>query len=388
MTRIRLVTSSRVPFGVKWWWMRPWVSDFKGMRQLGVRKVQHCHFSSACSIITIECRIHFRSESNLLFSLSDLDDEVTPHPPLEGLKPESQICTQMGTDERSHSPLCCFSNGRWKFFRAMAKVRKVNGPELHGKRTFLRLLGLKQSKFFLFFLQRAFALSLSPFRFERHPRWQSSAQNREKATFHQLLNPLPPRELTSRRASAKELSDSLKINNLHTSPGLRSSSTNMTGDHAAPGHSPPGAPVPPSRRIYFGPRQPMRLSDLDAPTSLLLPVREALMMYFMDRLTNVAGWHTKVFDDEYLAYWRSEVPSWARQNFALSQALPTELLPTMSKHPFDFVCFKSHATRNLFHGLHADQRAPTVYLRVALQGPVLCQDRTGCHSQWGEQPNN
>lgn len=86
---------------------------------------------------------------------------------------------------------------------------------------------------------------------------------------------LTPRELTSRRASAKELSDSLRINNLHSSPGLPSSSTNMTGGHAAPGHGPPGAPVPPSRRIYFGPRQPMRLSDLDAPTSILLPVREA-----------------------------------------------------------------------------------------------------------------
>lgn len=91
----------------------------------------------------------------------------------------------------------------------------------------------------------------------------------------------------------------------------------------------------------------MRLSDLDAPTSMLLPVRNALMMYFVDRLTNVAGWHTKVFDDEYLAYWRSEVPSWARQNFALSQALPTELLPTMSKHAFDFVCFKSPCHKKL-----------------------------------------
>lgn len=128
-----------------------WVSDFKGMRRLGVRKVQHCHFSSACSIITIESRIHFRSESNLLFNLSDLDDEVAPHPPLEGLKPESQICTQMRTDERSHSPLCYFSNGRWKFFRAMAKARKVNGPELHGKRTFLACWGSNSPSICYFF---------------------------------------------------------------------------------------------------------------------------------------------------------------------------------------------------------------------------------------------
>lgn len=169
-----------------------WVSDFKGMRRLGVRKGQHCRFLSACSIITIESRIHARSESNLLFNLSDLDDEVAPHPPLEGLKPESQICTQMGTDERSHSPLCCFSNRRWKFFRAMAKARKVNGPELHGKRTFLACWGSNSPSICYFFLQRAFAPSPSPFRFERHPRWRSSAPNREKATFHQLLNPLPP----------------------------------------------------------------------------------------------------------------------------------------------------------------------------------------------------
>lgn len=128
-----------------------WVSDFKGMRRLGVRKVQHCRFLSACSIITIESRIHFRSESNPLFNLSDLDDEVAPPPPLEGLKPESQICTQMGTDERSHSPLCCFSNGRWKFFRAMAKARKVKGPELHGKRTFLACWGSNSPSIFYFF---------------------------------------------------------------------------------------------------------------------------------------------------------------------------------------------------------------------------------------------
>lgn len=75
---------------------------------------------------------------------------------------------------------------------------------------------------------------------------------------------------------------------------------------------------------------------------MLLPVREVLMMYFMDRLTNVAAdWHTKVFDNEYAAYWRSEVPSWARKGFALSKALPTESQPTMSKHAFDFVRFKS-----------------------------------------------
>lgn len=85
-----------------------------------------------------------------------------------------------------------------------------------------------------------------------------------------------------------------------------------------------GAPVPPSRRIFFGPRQPTGWSVPDAPTSMLLPVREALMMYCMDRLTNVADWHTKVFDNEYVAYWRSEVPSWARKSFALSKALPTE----------------------------------------------------------------
>lgn len=74
---------------------------------------------------------------------------------------------------------------------------------------------------------------------------------------------------------------------------------------------------------------------------MLLPVREVLMMYFMDRLTNVPGWHIKVFDDDYVAYWRGKVPSWGRKRFALSQALPTKSIPTISNHAFEFVRFKS-----------------------------------------------
>lgn len=39
---------------------------------------------------------------------------------------------------------------------------------------------------------------------------------------------------------------------------------------------------------------------------ILLPLREVFMMTLMDRLTDKAGWHKKVFDQDIVAKWRQE----------------------------------------------------------------------------------
>ncbi|KAK1831506.1 hypothetical protein QBC39DRAFT_283218 [Podospora conica] len=69
---------------------------------------------------------------------------------------------------------------------------------------------------------------------------------------------------------------------------------------------------------------------------MLLPAREVFMMVVMDRLTDRADWDTKVFDDESVALWRSEVLSWPQETFRHTAAFPLESASMLSERVFDF----------------------------------------------------
>ena len=47
-------------------------------------------------------------------------------------------------------------------------------------------------------------------------------------------------------------------------------------------------------------------TNVSGSKSEMLPVREVAMMMVMDRLTDKADWHKKVFDDTIVAKWRDE----------------------------------------------------------------------------------
>lgn len=55
-------------------------------------------------------------------------------------------------------------------------------------------------------------------------------------------------------------------------------------------------PLP--RPVRFGTPSPFDDWHWEGPESMPLPVREVFMMIVMDRLTEDADWHTKVFDGE------------------------------------------------------------------------------------------